>query len=355
MMLHAIDLHKRVLQLATMREDGQEVLQEARMPACRDALTAYLLQWPGFRHRVVAETTGSWYWVDDLLREHGAALTLAHATKVEAITGAKVKTDHADARTLLTMLRLDMVPEAHVISPELRELRDLLRMRLRLVEKRTSTTNSIARLLEKYNRTAVDALPALAQVQAGFHQEQIALLNAQIRRLEKRIARELKPNEVVRRLRRIPGIGRLNAWTVPGDRRNRALPGGPELLLLLPCGAGLGQLGRAIEDQAFTGWQPLPEAGLQPRRGASGPALHRDRRRIPEEASQEEPAPGAGVGTQGAGADRLLRVEGRHRVRQHVSRSRVEPAEEGIRITTAVATPGKPLEVSWLFAPEPKL
>jgi transposase len=214
MMLHAIDLHKRVLQLATMREDGQEVLQEARMPACRDALTAYLLQWPGFRHRVVAETTGSWYWVDDLLREHGAALTLAHATKVEAITGAKVKTDHADARTLLTMLRLDMVPEAHVISPELRELRDLLRMRLRLVEKRTSTTNSIARLLEKYNRTAVDALPALAQVQAGFHQEQIALLNAQIRRLEKRIARELKPNEVVRRLRRIPGIGRLNAWTL---------------------------------------------------------------------------------------------------------------------------------------------
>jgi transposase len=214
MMLHAIDLHKHVLQLATMREDGQEVLQEARMPACRDKLIAYLLQWPGFRHKVVAETTGSWYWVDDLLRAHGAKLTLAHATKVEAITGAKVKTDHADARTLLTMLRLDMVPEAHVISPELRELRDLLRMRLRLVEKRTSTMNSVARLLEKYNHASVDALPPLAQAQAGFHQEQTALLDAQIRKLEKRISRELKPNETVRRLRRIPGIGRLNAWTL---------------------------------------------------------------------------------------------------------------------------------------------
>lgn len=213
-MLHAIDLHKRVLQLATMREDGQEVLQEARMPACRDTLSAYLRQWPGFRHKVVAETTGSWYWVDDLLRDHGAKLTLAHATKVEAIAGAKVKTDHADARTLLTMLRLDMVPEAHVISPELRELRDLLRMRLRLVEKRTSTMNSIARLLEKYNRESVDALPPLAQAQAGFHDEQIALLDAQIRKLEKCISRELKPNETIRRLRRIPGIGRLNAWTL---------------------------------------------------------------------------------------------------------------------------------------------
>src|SRR5688500_2078653 len=172
MMLHSIDLHKRVLQLATMREDGQEVLQEARMPACRKALSTYLLQWPGYRHKVVVETTGSWYWVDDLLRAHGAHLTLAHATKVEAITGAKVKTDPADARTLLTMLRLNMVPEAHVISPELRELRDLLRMRLRLVQKRTSTMNSIARLLEKYNRASVDALPLLAQVQADLHREQ---------------------------------------------------------------------------------------------------------------------------------------------------------------------------------------
>ena len=214
MILHAIDLHKRVLQLATMRADGEEVIQEARMPACEHALGTYLGQWPGCRHRVVVETTGSWDWVADLLRERGAELKLAHAAKVEAITAAKVKTDGIDARTLLTMLRLNLVPEAHVISPELRELRDLLRMRLRLVEQRTSTRNSIARLLEKYNRATVAALPEFAQVQAALHQEQVALLNAQIRKLEKRIARELKPNEVVRRLRRIPGIGRLNAWTL---------------------------------------------------------------------------------------------------------------------------------------------
>lgn len=214
MMLHAIDLHKRVLQVATMRDDGEEVLRESRMPATREALRSYLKEWPAARHRVVVETTGSWYWVDDTLREAGAELKLAHASKVEAITAAKVKTDGVDTRTLLTMLRLDLVPEAHAISPELRELRDLLRLRLRLVVKRTSSANSIARLLEKYNRSSVDALPELAQVQAGLHLEQIDLLNAQIRKLEKRISKELRPNETVRRLRRIPGIGRLNAWTL---------------------------------------------------------------------------------------------------------------------------------------------
>jgi transposase len=214
MLLHSIDLHKQVLQLATMYADGEEVVCETRIPARHDLLRAYLAQWPGLRHRVVVETTGSWYWVHDVLREQGAELKLAHATKVEAITGAKVKTDHADARTLLTMLRLNMVPEAHVISPELRELRDLLRLRLRLVEKRTSVMNSIARLLEKYNRASVEALPELAQVQAEFHQGQIALLNAQMKALEKRISRELRPNETVKRLRRIPGIGRLSAWAL---------------------------------------------------------------------------------------------------------------------------------------------
>jgi transposase len=214
MMLHAIDLHKRSLEVATMCADGEGEPRVVRMPACERALGSYLRQWPASRHRVVVETTGSWYWIADLLREHGAELKLAHAAKVQAITAAKVKTDSVDARTLLTMLRLNLVPEAHVISPELRELRDLLRMRLRLVEKRTSSLNSIARLLEKYNRASVEALPELAQAQAALHQGQIALFAVQVKALEKRIHRELRPNATVRRLRRIPGIGRLTAWAL---------------------------------------------------------------------------------------------------------------------------------------------
>lgn len=214
MMLHAIDLHKRTLEVATMCADGEGEPRVVRMPACERVLGSYLRQWPASRHRVVVETTGSWYWIADLLREHGAELKLAHAAKVQAITAAKVKTDSVDALTLLTMLRLNLVPEAHVISPELRELRDLLRLRLNLVEKRTASLNSIARLLEKYNRASVEAMPELAQVQATFHQGQIALLAVQIKALEKRIHRELKPNPNVRRLRRIPGIGRVSAWTL---------------------------------------------------------------------------------------------------------------------------------------------
>jgi len=214
MMLHSIDLHKRVLQLASMPADGNTVTREGRLPATRDALGRYLTRWPGWRHRLVVETTGSWYWVADFLRDYGAELKLAHAARLASITEAKVKTDPADSRSLLTMLRLDMLPEAHMISPELREMRDLLRMRLRLVEKRTGVKNSIARLLEKYNVETPERLPELAQVQAQLHRDQVALLTRHIRALEQRLHRELRPNRTVKRLRRIPGIGRLNAWTL---------------------------------------------------------------------------------------------------------------------------------------------
>ena len=212
--LHAIDLHKSVIQIASMLADGTKVIQEARLPATEAALRKYLGQWPLAKHRIVAEATGNWYWLDDFCRSYGAELTLAHPWKIRAITGAKVKTDPTDANTLLTMFRLDLIPKAHKISPELREARDLMRLRLRLVEKRVSAMNSIARLLEKYNRTAVDELPELVQPQVAFHRRQIGTFEGEIRRIERTLHRKLAPNDDVQRLLRIPGIGRITAFSI---------------------------------------------------------------------------------------------------------------------------------------------
>jgi transposase len=162
----------------------------------------------------VVEATGSWYWIADVCRKHGVELVLAHPWKVRAITGAKVKTDPVDANTLLTMLRLDLIPRAHMVSPERREPRDLMRLRLRLVQKIVSCENSIARLLEKYNCAGVDALPQLVQLQARLHRDQILLLERQVRGLERALYRRLAPNEDLSRLTRIPGIWKINACTI---------------------------------------------------------------------------------------------------------------------------------------------
>lgn len=212
MLTHGIDLHKRDLVIATIDAAGVEVRQK-RIRARESDVLRYFSALPG-PHRAVVESTGSWYWVADLCAEQDISLTLAHARKLKAISAAKVKTDRVDSLTLALLLRADLVPEAHMISPELRPLRDVLRARLRLVERRSSCLNSIARLLEKYNVDSVACLPPLAQLQASCQEEQIELLTRQIKRLVRSLLPQLVPNEDVQRLLGIPGVGKITAFTL---------------------------------------------------------------------------------------------------------------------------------------------
>ena len=207
-----LDLHKRSITATTLDADGQEVAH-AKLPCHADALRFYFRQL-GQSHLATCEATTGWYWVRDTLAPEGVNLRLAHAKGVKAITSAKVKTDSADARTLAQLLRVDMLPEAHVISDELRPLRDVLRTRLRLVERSVAAQNSIARLLEKMNVKDVADLPDLMQLQAACHLEQIELLRRQVKTLEKALHPHLVPDADVQRLLRIPGIGKAVAFTI---------------------------------------------------------------------------------------------------------------------------------------------
>ena len=206
-----LDLHKRSVTAATLDAVGS-VVATAKMPCRADALLAYFAQTPG-HHAATVECTSGWYWVQDAIADT-VDLRLAHARGVRAIASAKVKTDAADARMLAHLLRTDLLPEAHVISDELRPLRDVLRTRLRLVERRTGAKNSVHRLLEKHNVQDVADLDTLGRLQAECHLEQSELLHAQIKRLEQSLHPHLVPDADVQRLLRIPGIGKAVAFTI---------------------------------------------------------------------------------------------------------------------------------------------
>jgi Transposase IS116/IS110/IS902 family/Transposase len=60
-----------------------------------------------------------------------------------------VKTDAVDARTLAHLLRADLLPEAYVAPPELRELRELLRCHIGLTRLRTALKNRVHALLAR--------------------------------------------------------------------------------------------------------------------------------------------------------------------------------------------------------------
>lgn len=87
--------------------------------------------------RAVVESTSTWYWLADHLRVAGVGRTRGHSKYIQAIRYAKGKTDAVDAATLAQRLRSDLIPAAHMVSPDMREPRDLLRQRLGLGAKRT--------------------------------------------------------------------------------------------------------------------------------------------------------------------------------------------------------------------------
>jgi transposase len=207
-----IDQHKASSVITTLTADGERVTQ-VTLPNRRRVLRQYFTQFPG-PHKAVVEATGRWYWMRDLLVPAGIELELAHAKLLKAIAYAKVKTDAVDSDTLAQLLRVGLIPRAHMISDAMRGPRDVLRARLQLVERRLRCEHTRGSLLEKFNVERVEQLPPLYQLQARLHTTQAELLAVQIRELEQAVQGDLLEDAAVQRLLWIPGIGRILAFTI---------------------------------------------------------------------------------------------------------------------------------------------
>jgi len=228
MFYSGIDLHKDMSFITTLDEQGTIVKQQ-KLPNDEHTILNYFFT-IGKQHKAVVESTSNWYWLSDLLNDHGIEMILAHSKYLKAISYAKVKTDKVDSVTLAQLLKMKMIPEAHQIAPSNRGLRDLMRARLRLVKKNSSCQNSIHRLLTKYNISIPDnrklhnlstldylvnlPLEPEAQFQLELLKQQMRMLNEQINILEKTIQPRLIPNEDIQRLLWIPGIGKILAFTI---------------------------------------------------------------------------------------------------------------------------------------------
>ncbi|MDO8665081.1 MAG: IS110 family transposase [Gemmatimonadales bacterium] len=212
MFYSGIDQHKASSVITTLTADGERVAQ-ATVPNERLLLRQYFAQFPG-PHKAVVESTGRWYWLRDLLVPAGVELELAHAKLLRLISGAKVKTDANDADRLAQLLRVGLIPHAHMIGDTLRGPRDVLRARLELVTRRARCEHSVGGMLEKFNVPDVGQLPPLYQLQARLQAAQIDLLDVQVKELEHAIQGQLLDDAAVQRLLWIPGIGRLLAFTL---------------------------------------------------------------------------------------------------------------------------------------------
>lgn len=215
-----IDLHRRRSVVVRMTAEG-EVMDTIRIENDPVALSLAIEQ-AGPDPEVVLEATYGWYWAVDALKAMGARVHLAHPLGVKAFSYQRVKQDRSDARMLADLLRMNRLPAAWIAPPVVRELRELVRYRAKLVAMRSGCKAQIHAVLGKAGvqvpmtdlfgvggRRLLDEVrlaPAFATRVASLRRL-IVLLDKEITALHRRVTLTLSLDRGYRAILALPGVG----------------------------------------------------------------------------------------------------------------------------------------------------
>ena len=217
------DLGKVASQVCIITQDGE--LIERRIKTDREHLAKLL----GSRTpaRILIESSTESEWVARYLEELGHEVIVAdpNFASMYATRSRKVKTDKRDARTLAEACKLGAYRPAHRTSDEQRHVRAQLAVREAMVRTRSRYISLVSTLLRRdglrihnsgYTPTFLKRLAQLELPEALC--EEIAplvlllqTLNEQIKQADQQLAALAEGDEVLARLRTVPGVGVITA------------------------------------------------------------------------------------------------------------------------------------------------
>ena len=223
-----LDVHKKSVNYCVKTGDG-EIVREGRVAALRDDLRLWARAQPKPWQGAMEATLFS-AWIYDTLKPFAQELDMAHPARMKAITAAKKKSDRLDARTIADLLRCNLLPKCYVLSPEMRDLRRLLRYRQLVVAESVRLQNKMAGLLMETGTPFVKARlhgkKYFAQLLAGLQEVPesvkdllqmsrgaMEMFESTQKRLVKRLLAEPPLERRVERLCTIPGVGPITALT----------------------------------------------------------------------------------------------------------------------------------------------
>ena len=136
-----IDVHRKRSQVAVVSEDGTVELNKNVVNGSEPMLR--LIGDLPAGTPVAFEAAFGWGWLVQLLEDYGFEPHMVHPLRCKAIASARLKNDKVDAAILAQLLRADLLPEAWIAPPKVRQLRALLRHRASLVRVGTQQRNRI--------------------------------------------------------------------------------------------------------------------------------------------------------------------------------------------------------------------
>jgi transposase len=217
------DLGKVASQVCIITQDGE--LIERRIKTDREHLAKLL----GSRApaRILIESSTESEWVARFLEELGHEVIVAdpNFASMCATRSRKVKTDKRDARTLAEACKLGAYRPAHRTSDQQRHVRAQLAVREAMVRTRSRYISLISTLLRRdglrihnsgytptfLKRLAQLELPEALRTEIAPLVLLLQSLNEQIEQADQQLAALAEGDEVLARLRTVPGVGVITA------------------------------------------------------------------------------------------------------------------------------------------------
>lgn len=214
------DFHPSYQQIAMVDTETGE-LWEGRLEHEQGEARRFYQALQGQTVRVGIEAVGNSQWFEQMLAEMGHELWIGDAAQIRRLVVREQKTDRRDAKHILDLLLDGRFPRLWVPSQQIRDVRQLLRHRQKLVEIRTQVKNQLQhlalnqgvrrkrRLWSKTGRAVLEQLP-LQGWTARRRDDLLAMLDRleqQVGELDRAVRVEAEQRPQVRLLMTHPGVG----------------------------------------------------------------------------------------------------------------------------------------------------
>ena len=218
------DAHKKFSVFVAVNEKGQAG-EALRVAHDRQLYREFLARLPA--HSTIAvEASGSYSWLVDEMERSGHRPKLCNPLEAKRRMGLTKKTDTLDARGLAILLRNGTLPEVWIPPSELRDQRELLRLRIFLVRLRTRVKNRIHGTLSRHNVQVpgADLFGVAARMHLGTRLPELPLhsreaveqelatldfLEIQIESAEQRLEAIMKVSVEADLLKTLPCVGKI--------------------------------------------------------------------------------------------------------------------------------------------------
>ncbi|MHA1942054.1 MAG: IS110 family RNA-guided transposase [Candidatus Hodarchaeales archaeon] len=224
-----VDLHKETSWFYNVDDNGKKISSN-NISNKPEILKQYFEQIPK-PFLLAVEATYNWYYFVDIAEQYAEEVFLANSYELKAFAKRHKKTDKIDARLIAKILQKGFLPVVTIADQYTRQIRELLRYRINLINDRSRNIYRLKALLDKlgldsngdfttYKRVkniATDKMPAIYASLVRNYIERITDLTKKRLVIEKEVIAISYKDPGMLNLMSLPGIGPFSAALIKSE------------------------------------------------------------------------------------------------------------------------------------------